>query len=580
MKKIHLKIMSMILVCLITLGAAMGIFSVLALKQLGDENINTLDTKLREDFDRLAKSQVESALTIIENAYVRKDVIGEAAAKEEAREYIRAMRYGESGYIFVYDSNGETIAMMGNDLEGTNRWDLQDAYGTYIIRDLVKAAKDGTGFTTYYYPKPGETEASPKRSYNQYFASWDWIVGTGNYIDDIDALINREQIILDKRIFNTVLFIVGLDIFVVLLSLILSWFMGKRISRPVEYLAGEARKIAEGDLTVELQVLSHDETGDLAEAFSDMIERLKFIVKGIVEAAQLIKQNANEVASASQQVASGASEQASSAEEISASMEELSSNIQMNTDNSRQSNTIVSQAARDAGVGGQAVEETVDSMKTISEKIGIIEEIARNTNLLALNAAIEAARAGDAGKGFAVVASEVRKLAENSQIAANDITQISGKSVRKADETRELMRNMVPAIQKSAEIAEEIMEGSNEQAKGAEQINMALLQMDQVIQANASSSEQIAAMSEELKNKSDELDDLVSFFHIGERPAPQKKVVKPVRTLEDHSRPSPVRVKTPPVGTGRKGSGPALTSGDVLEPSYHSDEDDEEFTEF
>ncbi len=535
MKKIHLRIMGLVLLCLISLGVIMGIFSVLALGQLGDENIKTLDTKLREDFDRLAQSQVEAALTVIEMAYARSDGIGETAAMEEAMDYIRAIRYGDSGYIFVYDSEGDTLVLLGGEAEGTNRWDLQDTYGTYLIQDLIKAAKDGTGFTTYYYPKPGEEDASPKRAYNGYFAPWDWIVGTGNYIDDIDALINREQIILNNRIFNTVLFIVGLDIFVVLLSLILSWFMGKRISRPVEYLAGEARKIAEGDLTVELQVLSHDETGDLAEAFSDMIERLKFIVKGIVEAAQLIKQNANEVASASQQVASGASEQASSAEEISASMEELSANIQMNTDNSRQSNTIVSQAARDAGVGGQAVEETVDSMKTISEKIGIIEEIARNTNLLALNAAIEAARAGDAGKGFAVVASEVRKLAENSQIAANDITQISGKSVRKADETRELMRNMVPAIQKSAEIAEEIMEGSNEQAKGAEQINMALLQMDQVIQANASSSEQIAAMSEELKNKSDELDDLVSFFHIGESPALQKRTVKPVKTLEDHS---------------------------------------------
>ena len=536
--------------------------------------------KLREDFDRLAKSQVESAITIIEMAYARRDEIGEKAAMEEAMAYVRAIRYGDSGYIFVYDSKGVSLVQLGSDVEGTSRWDLQDTYGSYIVRDLIAAAKTGDGFSTYYYPKPGETDASPKRSYNQYFASWDWIVGTGNYIDDIDALIQEEKIVLDKRIFNTVQFIIGLDVFVVLLSLILSWFMGKRISRPVEYLAGEARRIAEGDLTVQLQVSSRDETGDLAVAFSDMIERLKSIVKGIVEAAQLIKQNANEVASASQQVASGASEQASSAEEISSSMEELSANIQMNTDNSHQSNTIVSKAAKDASVGGQAVEETVDSMKTISEKIGIIEEIARNTNLLALNAAIEAARAGDAGKGFAVVASEVRKLAENSQIAANDITQISSESVKKADETRELMRNMVPAIQKSAEIAEEIMEGSNEQAKGAEQINLALLQMDQVIQANASSSEQIAAMSEELKKKSDDLDELVSFFHIGESPAAQKRTVKPVKILENHSGSSKVRVKPPSAEIRRQESGPALSSGDALKPSYHSDEDDEDFTEF
>ena len=495
---------------------------------------------------------------------------------EEAKAYTRAIEYGENGYIFAYNSNGDTIVLLGNEAEGTNRWDLQDAYGTYLIQDIVNAGKDGTGFTTYYYPKPGETEPSPKRAYNGYFAPWDWVVGTGNYIDDIDALIQEEQVILDRRIFSTVLFIVGLDIFMVLLALVLSWFLGKRISRPVEYLAGEARKIAEGDLTVQLSVTSRDETGDLAAAFSDMIERLRSIVQGIVLAADQIKQNANDVASASQQVASGASEQASSAEEISASMEELSANIQQNTDNSRQSNSIVSKAATDAITGGKAVENTVDSMKTISDKIGIIEEIARNTNLLALNAAIEAARAGEAGKGFAVVASEVRKLAENNQIAANDITLISGESMKKADETRELMRNMVPAIQKSAEIAEEIMEGSNEQAKGAEQINSALLQMDQVIQGNASSSEQIAAMSEELKNKSDELDRLVSFFHIGNGPVRQTSAAKPVSVEKKILASAPDRAE---VQTDSFEAGPSISSGDILEPSYHTEED-EEFTEF
>lgn len=572
MKKIHFKIIGLVLICLLVLGISMGIVSIIEIRSLSNENIHTLDTKLREDFDRLARGQVEAAITIVEQAYSRKDEIGLEAVIEEAKTYVRSIRYGESGYMFVYDSKGNTIVLLGTEAEGTNRWDLQDANGTYLIRDIIEAAHDKSGFTTYYYPKPGEEVAAPKRAYNQYFEGLDWIVGTGNYVDDIDAIVAAEKELTQKKILQTMAIILILDLGVILFSIALSWFLGKRISRPVEYLAGEARKLAQGDLTISINVKSNDETGDLGRAFSEMVTHLKTTVTGIMQNAKEINYSATEVASASQQVASGASEQAASAEEISSSMEELSANIQQNTDNSRESNAIVSKAANDADTSGQAVEDAVASMKFISEKINIIEEIARNTNLLALNAAIEAARAGEAGKGFAVVASEVRKLAESSQTAANDITQISADSVKKADDTRGLMKNMVPAIKKSAEIAEEIMEGSNEQARGAEQINTALLQMDKVIQSNASSSEQIAAMSEELKKKSENLDRIISFFNIGQSDMRKKEVFRSdtVALAAFESRP-----KTAPV------SRPSLNDrSDLLEPSYTSDGEDDDFTEF
>jgi len=310
------------------------------------------------------------------------------------------------------------------------------------------------------------------------------------------------------------LIVIVVDAVLLLFFSFLSWFMGGRISHPVEELARDVELIAGGDLTVDIKVDTRDETMVLSTALQGMILRLRDTVSGIIDASMAINGSALDVSASSQLVATGASEQASSAEEISASMEELSANIQQNTENSRTSNSIVSKVAGDADSSGTAVEETVNSMKFISEKISIIEEIARNTNMLALNAAIEAARAGEAGKGFAVVASEVRKLAESSQNAANDITQVSLDSVKKADLTLELMRSIVPAIKKSAEIAEEIFEGSNEQAKGAGQINMALLQMDEVIQSNASSSEEIASMANDLKQKADVLASLVSIFRI------------------------------------------------------------------
>ncbi|OQY32752.1 MAG: hypothetical protein B6241_10030 [Spirochaetaceae bacterium 4572_59] len=572
MKKIHFKIISLVLISLLLLGITMGIVSISEIRSLGDENLHTLESRLRENFDLLIQSQVESAVSILEQAYSRRDEIGLEAAIEEAKTYIRSIRYGESGYVFVNDSNGVTIVLLGDEAEGTNRWDLQDANGEYIIRNLNEAALNNTGFTSYSYPKPGEDEASPKRAYSQYFEPLDWILGTGVYVDDIDAIVAEEKALTQKKILRMMVLISILDMSVIFFSIVLSWFLGKRISRPVEYLAGEARKLAMGDLTVVIRVDTSDETGDLAKAFSEMVSHLQTSVKGIIQNAKDINHSVEEVAAASQQVAAGASEQAASAEEISSSMEELSANIQQNTDNSRQSNTIVSKAAVDAATSGQAVEDVVDSMKFISGKINIIEEIARNTNLLALNAAIEAARAGEVGKGFAVVASEVRKLAENSQAAANDITQISADSVKKADNTREMMRNMVPSIKKSAEIAEEIMEGSNEQARGAEQINTALLQMDKVIQSNASSSEQIAAMSEELKKKSENLDRIVSFFKIDQSDMRRQGVVKSqaVELGAFESRPKGKQISSPSPNN----------SSDIPEPSFSSEREDDDFAEF
>ena len=265
MKKINLKIMLLVVASLFLLGSVMGTVSVLYINYIGDKNLQTLDRKLREDFDMQAKSQVESAVSIINKAYSRKDTIGLEAAVNNAASYVRDIRYGENGYIFVYDSKGNTVILLGGKAEGSNRWDLKDSAGNYLVRDLIKAAKDGTGFTTYWYPKPGEEEALPKRAYNQYFQPFDWIVGTGNYIDDIDKIINSEADKLNTEIMKVTIVLIIIDILLIGLSSAAAWILGRKISRPVELIANDAVKIAAGDLTVNIDVKGNDETAILAD---------------------------------------------------------------------------------------------------------------------------------------------------------------------------------------------------------------------------------------------------------------------------------------------------------------------------
>jgi methyl-accepting chemotaxis protein len=199
-------------------------------------------------------------------------------------------------------------------------------------------------------------------------------------------------------------------------------------------------------------------------------------------------------------------------EETTSSLEEMSASISQNAENSRQTEQMSLKGARDAEEGGKAVRETVEAMKTIAERIGIIEDIAYQTNLLALNAAIEAARAGDQGRGFAVVASEVRKLAERSQTAANEISGVASNSVKLAERSGTLLAELVPGIRKAADLVQEVAAASNEQSTGVAQINRAMAQVDQVTQRNAAAAEELASTSEEVASQAQSLQQLVSFF--------------------------------------------------------------------
>ncbi len=279
------------------------------------------------------------------------------------------------------------------------------------------------------------------------------------------------------------------------------------ITRAAELIAG-------GNLTITLKERCAEDKLMLA---------LVAMVGGLTRTVSDIRSIAGEVAAASQsistasvQVSKGASSQAAAAEEASSSMEEMVSNIKQNADNAQQTDKIANKSAKDAQESGKSVLEAVAAMKEIANKISIIEEIARQTNLLALNAAIEAARAGEHGKGFAVVAAEVRKLAERSQKAAGEINQLSTTTLRVSEKSGEMLEKLVPDIQRTAELVQEISAASKEQDTGAEQINKALQQLEQVIQQNASAAEEMASTTEELTGQSEQLVGALSFFRTGD----------------------------------------------------------------
>lgn len=318
---------------------------------------------------------------------------------------------------------------------------------------------------------------------------------------------------IDNLIFNIVVAVIAL----VLSVLMVLFLVKKLIFKPLEAVEIGLAHIERGDLTYRVEGYSRkDEIGRLIQSLDNMGQKLLSVVSMVRSADASVSDGSRELSSTSESLAQGATEQAASIEEVAASMEQMVSNISHNVENARKTERISLNTAEEAEKGGQAVTKTISAMREIADKISIVEEIARQTNLLALNAAIEAARAGEHGKGFAVVAAEVRKLAERSGTAAAEISELSASSVAVAEAAGEMLNKMVPDIQRTASLIQQITSASAEQSAGADTVNNAIQQLDQIIQQTASSSEEMSSTSQELNNQAAHLSDTVAFFKIGD----------------------------------------------------------------
>ena len=509
--KLSTRLSGIIVLLLVFTAGILGFYTlqmnqigVVATEQTGNAVFAGIEEKVQVATHSMAVA-LSVAVATIEDGETQQNVL---------RDIVKDIRYEDdaSGYFFVYEGTTVVTVPTNTSLQGRNMSETADVNGVFYVRELSRAAAAGGAFVEYVFEKPG-AGLQPKISYAEMIPGTNYWVGTGVYADNVEAQRVAVASLIEERIAlsSTVALTAVLAIFL-LVILPLLVFIIRSILQPISELQVVVGSIEQGNLTVLTEVSGRDEISELVKTMDSMRQRLHSVVSEIRRVGDKVTNESREINSSAQMLSEGATEQAASVEEVSSSMEQMAANIQQNSENARRADAIAESVTKSAEEGSKAVTETVAAMKEIAQRISIIEEIARNTNLLALNAAIEAARAGEQGKGFAVVAAEVRKLAERSQKAAGEIAELSFSSVAVSEKAGGLIQKMIPEIRKTAALVQDINAASTEQSSGANEINKAILQLDKVIQQNASASEEMAAMAVELTDQADQLQTSIYFF--------------------------------------------------------------------
>jgi methyl-accepting chemotaxis protein len=494
---------------------------------------------LIEQFDRNIRLETETAVSMVNVIYEqqRQSLLTEEQAKLQAANLLRNLRFDKDSYFWADTSEGVNVVLLGRNTEGKSRINDQDANGTFYIQEIIKSGmKDDGGYSDYWFPKPNEQQATPKRAYTLLFKPYNWVIGTGNWVDDIDKLVvNQEQIYVNAMI-RDILFTSGLVLLVLVGAVMLALYISRKISSPIIELSNVVGKIAKGDLRNKLNLNSKDEIGELGKAVNVMTSELGSLIKQLVTSSEQVAasseeltasadqsaQAANQVAGAITDVAKGAEQQLSVANGTSAVVEQMSASIQKVSANANEVAEQSAQAANKANEGNKSVNKAVTQMATIeqtvttsaqvvvklgerSKEIGQIVDtisgIAGQTNLLALNAAIEAARAGEQGRGFAVVAEEVRKLAEQSQEAAKQIAALIGEIQGDTDKAVVAMNNGTCEVKLGAEVV-------NASGQAFLEISTLITQVSNQVKEISAAIEQMAIGSRQIVGSVNQMDEL------------------------------------------------------------------------